>query len=106
MSDSVPKDESMIACIAELSPPAAAALAMHAKLEPLARFGAMVLDEARDALGDLGGDWLQDTAVECGLLEAVEVTEPCDPETCRCAEYGFPTQCYRRTDAAKAMNHE
>lgn len=37
-------------------------------------------------------------AEEHGLMEKVEVAEPCG-ETCQCAEYGpFPLTCYRRTD--------
>lgn len=73
----------------------------------LATFGARVLDESRTELGDLDGAWLQEVAEECGLLQAVEVTEVCDRETCRCAEVGdWPLICYRRTDAAKALDHE
>lgn len=42
-----------------------------------------------------GGDF-QDMAHECGLLMAVEVTEPC-AEFCLCAEYdGIPGTCYRK----------
>lgn len=63
--------------------------------ERLAAFGAAVLEESRDDLCDLDGGWLQEKAVELGVLVEVPVTEACDESTCRCAEYGFPTTCYR-----------
>lgn len=48
--------------------------------------------------GGLDGFDLQDTAEEFGLLQRVEVAEPCG-EGCSCVEYGadFPTDCYHRT---------
>lgn len=73
----------------------------------LATFGALVLDEFRLHYGDLDGGWLQDKAEECGLIVGVEVNEPCDLERCRCAEVGaWPLICYRRTEAAKALDRE
>ena len=39
---------------------------------------------------------LLDLAEKHGLLAAYRVTEPCG-ENCACAEYSFPTTCYRRT---------
>jgi hypothetical protein len=67
----------------------------------LARFGEKCLDAHRDGFCDLGGDWIQDAAVECGLLKEVQVTEACDPERCGCAEYGdFPQTCYQLTEKA------
>jgi len=74
-----------------------------AALEPLALFGRIVLEESRDCC-DLDGGWLREKAVECGLLEAVEVTQPCNPTDCRCAEWdGFPATCYRLTAAARVV---
>jgi len=65
-------------------------------MTPLEQFALAVLHEARDSLCDLDGGWIQDKGVELGVLVSIEVTEPCDPETCRCAEYGdFPMTCYR-----------
>ena len=48
--------------------------------------------------GGLDGLDLQDTAEEFGLLQKVEVAEPCG-KGCSCVEYGadFPTDCYHRT---------
>jgi hypothetical protein len=64
-------------------------------VEALARFGAVILEEARDGLGDLDGGWLQDNAEKLGLLESVEVNEPCGDQ-CLCAEYAdFPQLCLR-----------
>lgn len=45
----------------------------------LERFALAVLEESRESLADLGGGWLQDTAVELGVLIAV----------------GWPIKCYR-----------
>lgn len=74
------------------------------ELTPLATFGARVLDEFRDCYADLDGGWIQDTAVECGLLVEVKVTEACG-ENCRCAESGdWPMTCFRRTEACKALD--
>ena len=70
---------------------------------PLARFGLACLDVSRKNLGDLEGGWVQDKATELGVLTAVEVTEPCRPENCVCAEYGFPCLCYRDSEATKAF---
>lgn len=79
---------------------AAAALREQASL---AAFGRKVLDEHREEFGDLDGEWLQETAIKCGLLKYVTVDTPCGDE-CRCAEYygqdEWPVQCLRPTDAA------
>lgn len=110
------EDRQLIDAVTSLSAPAGAALAMHAKLGPLAKFGALVLDEHRGDLGDVDGGWLQEKAVECGLLERVEVTAEnmcrkasnmgqmeADVPYCIC-EIG--DDCYRRTEASKAMDRE
>lgn len=96
----------LIDCVTPLSAPAGAALAMYERLKPLARFGALCLDEHRSQLGDIDGAWMQETAVECGLLEQFEATED-DIRDCGddcCCEAG--DTCYRLTQAAKAMDHE
>lgn len=42
---------------------------------------------------------LQEFAIEHGLLEGVEATEPCVEDGCWCAEWDdFPQTCYRRTE--------
>lgn len=72
-------------------------------LDPLAIFGRMVLEQSRESFGDVDGGWIQDTAIKCGLLAEVEVTEACG-DNCQCAEWdGFPQKCLRLTDAAKAV---
>ena len=61
----------------------------------LAAFGAWAAEEFREDLGDVDGGSAQDAMERCGVLVAIEVTEPCGEE-CRCAEYGdWPMQCYR-----------
>lgn len=61
----------------------------------LAAFGAWAAHEFRAELGDVDGGSAQYAMQRCGVLVAVEVTEPCG-EDCRCAEYGdWPMQCYR-----------
>ena len=70
----------------------------------LATFGLAVLDEMRvDGGGDIDGGWAQDTAEKLGVIVGVEVTEPCHPENCVCAEFGFPVTCYRDSAATKAF---
>lgn len=67
------------------------------RLRKLATFGERCLDAFQDYYSDLDGGWVQDTAVECGVLVEVTATEPCDPEHCECAGMtDFPTKCYRR----------
>lgn len=74
------------------------------RMHALAKFGALVLDEHRDELGDLDGSWLQQTALECDLLESVTAIRSCG-EYCRCAEYGdFPQDCIQKTEFAKALD--
>ena len=70
----------------------------------LSQFGAWALEECRgDNIGnDLDGGSIQDKAESLGLLEWVEVAEPCG-EVCSCAEYDdFPQKCLRYTDEAAA----
>lgn len=63
--------------------------------QKLAEFGKAVLEEHREALTDLDGGWIQDTAEEIGLLVRVTVDKPCG-EYCQCADYGeFPLECLR-----------
>src|SRR5574337_1277710 len=54
------------------------------------RFGAACLAEHRESISGLDGDWLQERAIEVGLLEAREMNEPCGPN-CECDT--FPTEC-------------
>lgn len=70
----------------------------------IAKFAGMVLKEHRNDgyPGDVDGAFLQETALECRLIEERTVSEPCG-EMCTCAEVAdFPTQCYFGTEAARA----
>lgn len=64
-------------------------------IDRLRAFANDIIDEYQ-----LDVEGVQDIAVKHGLLAAVNVTEPCGPD-CRCAEYGFPTECYRKTALLK-----
>lgn len=75
--------------------------------EGVIRFAGLVLKEHRNDgyPGDIDGDFLQQAAIECGLIEERTVTEPCG-ENCSCAEVtmpaDFPTTCYFNTEAGRA----
>lgn len=47
--------------------------------------------------GSLDGSDIQDIAVKHGLLRIENRTEECG-EVCACAGFGFPIECYRKTD--------
>lgn len=49
--------------------------------------------------GDFSGADIQELAVKHGLLREARREEPCRDQGCACAEYGFPTECYRKTAA-------
>jgi len=44
----------------------------------------------------MDGGEIQDLAISCHLLSEEPVTEPCC-EVCICAEFGFPTNCFKKT---------
>ena len=52
--------------------------------------------------GSYDGWEIQDIAVKHGLL-SVEPRENECGEVCACREYGFPTECYRKTDLVKPV---
>lgn len=72
--------------------------ALQAEREALRAFAQGILGHHPEY--DLNGFETQDLAVQHGLLEAVEATEPCAEDgACNCEEYGdFPLTCYRRTE--------
>jgi hypothetical protein len=47
--------------------------------------------------GNFDGGDIQDIGVKHGLLRVEQRTEECG-EVCACREYGFPAECYRKTD--------
>lgn len=51
--------------------------------------------------GSFDAGEIQDMAVKHGLLHIEEREEPCRSEGCACAEYGFPSECYRHTEVMK-----
>jgi hypothetical protein len=62
--------------------------------ERLARFTGAVLDEHRMSMGEVGGDTVQNWALETGILETRTMTERCG-EVCSCAEVtDFPIACH------------
>lgn len=73
-------------------------------LTPLEKLAIEVLDASRENFTDVDGGWLQDKAESLGILKPIPVTVPCDVEGyCACAEYGFPSECYRYTDDVQAQ---
>lgn len=66
--------------------------------EALRKFAIAMLSEFPD--GDVDGAYMQDKAVELGLLEKHIVTEPCGPD-CNCVDYCWAdefesgVECYR-----------
>jgi hypothetical protein len=71
----------------------AAVRALQEDNEKLRRFANRIIDDLQ-----LEVEGLQDEAERLGMLEAVTMHAPCDPEQCECAAVTeFPTRCYRKT---------
>lgn len=68
--------------------------------DPISAFAIEIINGSYEG-GGLDACNIQDMAVRHGLLSIEERDEPCRPEGCACAEYGFPSECYRHTDAMK-----
>ena len=69
---------------------------LKAECEKLRAFANEIMDCWPD--GDVDGGFLQEVAIEHGMIAPHEVTEPCNPDGCQCAEFSdFPLICYRRT---------
>jgi hypothetical protein len=68
---------------------------------PLELFAMEVIDNSREYMGDVDGGWIQDRAAALGILVETPVTEACGEE-CQCAEFGFPSECYRYSAAVQA----
>ena len=64
--------------------------------EKLREFTRKVLECSQDGEDAHGAD-IHDWAVEAGLLIAHPITQPCDPDHCRCAEFGIfeDSVCFR-----------
>ncbi len=65
--------------------------------EKMTLLAGWLLDQraAYPAEGIDGGD-LQDALEKYGFLGEFKATEPCF-DNCECAEFGFPSSCYRQT---------
>lgn len=69
--------------------------ALEADKDHLARLAGKLLEQLGDGGVPDGGE-MQELLVEAGVIAPVEVTESCG-ENCNCAEWDFPTTCYRKT---------
>lgn len=66
------------------------------RAENLSVFSKEMIDAAFEG-GSLDGAEIQDIAVKHGLLKIENRTEECG-DVCACREFGFPSECYRKTD--------
>jgi hypothetical protein len=66
---------------------------------PLKSFACEMVEAAFEGGSFDGGD-IQDIAIKHGLLR-IEAREEACSEVCACREYGFPAECYRKTDLIK-----
>lgn len=74
--------------------------------DKLAKFGLLCLADHRICSADLDGGWLENKAIECGLLHHVHVTEPCEGD-CDCAYWDtFPQDCLRLVPELEALVNE
>lgn len=84
--------------------------AAERRVEALCAFANEMVDAAFEG-GSLDGADIQDIAVKHGALRIETREEECG-EGCACREYGFPAECYRRTElialnpTAEAVSHE
>jgi hypothetical protein len=86
----------------------AALKAQIAEIMPLAKFGAMVLQAARDidsSFLDVDGFDIETYAARANVVQEITATEPCG-ESCACAgiigQAGFPSLCIRTTENIEA----
>ena len=92
-----PRSAHVVAMKAQLDTARAALLAHVAGVEQLATFGARVLMQHHGdgERGDVDGGWLQETAVESGVMTKETKTVPCG-ERCACGDFvyhGETTEC-------------
>lgn len=76
--------------------------------DTLATFARKVIESSSFRGCDADGGDVQEWAVEAGILRPVVVMQACreDSDGCACAEFGFPTTCYRFTARAAAAPEE
>ena len=73
--------------------------AVEAQRDKLRKFAILIMDELNESVDICGGD-VEDFAERCGLIEKVEVYEPCG-DICQCEEYmanGVTIYCNKRTE--------
>ncbi|WP_236234662.1 hypothetical protein [Pseudomonas tohonis] len=65
--------------------------------QPVPRVNEFAMEILRGALegGGFDGGDIQEMGVKYGLLFPEQRTEPCCESGCNCAEFGFPTECFR-----------
>lgn len=84
--------------------------AAERRVEALCAFANEMVSAAFEG-GSLDGADIQDIAVKHGVLRIETREEECG-ERCDCREYGFPAECYRRTElialnpTAEAVSHD
>lgn len=69
------------------------------RIDALKAFASELISASFEGGSFDGGD-IQDIAVKHGLVQIEQRTEECG-EVCACREYGFPAECYRKTDLVK-----
>jgi hypothetical protein len=85
-------------------------MAAERRVESLCAFANEMVSAAFEG-GSLDGSDIQDIAVMHGVLR-IETREDECGEGCACREYGFPAECYRRTElialkpTAEAVSHD
>jgi hypothetical protein len=75
--------------------------AAELELVPLKAFACEMVEAAGQG-GSFDGWEIQDIAVKHSLLRVEPREDECG-EVCACREYGFPTECYRKTDLIKPI---
>lgn len=74
---------------------------LRAEAERLRAFANEIVSCAFEGGSFDGGD-IQNMGVKHGLLRIEQRENECD-EVCACREYGFPTECYRKTELLRAV---
>lgn len=73
---------------------------LEKRMAALKAFAGELISAAFEGGSFDGGD-IQSIGVKHGLLRIEQRTEACG-EVCACSEYGFPAECYRKTDLVMA----
>ncbi|MBV2205574.1 MAG: hypothetical protein KUL87_09135 [Pseudomonas sp.] len=90
------RDSQQRMCIAEMEKVSQ----LRAEVERLRAFSNEIVSGAFEGGSFDGGD-IQDMGVRHGLLRIEQREDECG-EVCACREYGFPSECYRKTELLRA----